>query len=447
MPATAHQIEKREEVIDLIENKQAKRVIVEGSAGVGKTWLANDLVEYFNRSRICNPSYNNGQIYVTAPTNKALGVLQGKVTARVIFKTIHSACKLFMFIPNTGPAVFKRQSYSGKKSGDEFEHCKLAVIDETSMLNSDFLGKWITLPDGKKQYQKGYLEDFKFPIIFLGDAKQLNPVGEDVSPIWTKGYPVVSLTEIIRQGAGNPIIDLSRDLDLISFKTPRLISGKGYIYNDNMFGLIDDLAEVNGTDELKYLAYTNKFKGGVVGVNEAVRLRRYGDNVKKIEKEETIVFNSPHGTNYTSKEVKVEDVDIITDYIHIPSEKTRYDSQTFQPVDNMQKIKMKWYRVNDSFNVVHEQSQNIYHEVFKTLKENNTRHGWSGRGYHYFEGLFADITYNHAISVHKSQGSTFKETIINIGNINFCKNQIEKERLLYTAVTRASNLVILNNVP
>lgn len=44
------------------------------------------------------------------------------------------------------------------------------------------------------------------------------------------------------------------------------------------------------------------------------------------------------------------------------------------------------------------------------------------------------------------QGSTYKETIINIGNIQFNKNAAEKQRLLYTAITRASNLVILNNV-
>lgn len=44
------------------------------------------------------------------------------------------------------------------------------------------------------------------------------------------------------------------------------------------------------------------------------------------------------------------------------------------------------------------------------------------------------------------QGSTYKTTVVNIGNINFNSNLEEKQRLLYTAVTRASDLVILNNV-
>ena len=115
-------------------------------------------------------------------------------------------------------------------------------------------------------------------------------------------------------------------------------------------------------------------------------------------------------------------------------------------MNDLQKIRVKFYRVNDSFNVIHEDSVNVCREVYEALKENNKRYGWDGRGYHYFEGLFADITYNHALTVHKSQGSTYKEAIINVGNIGFNKNAIEKERMLYTAVTRASNTIILNNV-
>lgn len=443
MPATAGQIEAIVKVNENFRNGAMRQRLI-GSAGTGKTWTVAELVRGWKRDRTINLNYNNGHIYVTAPTNKALGVLQSKIDADVDFKTIHSACKLYMNIDyKTGGVSFQKQKYSGKRKGDEFEECKIAVIDESSMLNSDFLGKTIRHPDGREEHIPGYLEDFKFPILFVGDNKQLNPVGEKVSPVWTIDCPTVELTEIIRQGAGNPIIDLSRDLDLIYFKTPKIIEGKGYIYSDALQSLIDDLAEVNGTDDLKYLAYTNI---QVDMINKATRLKRYGENVKKIEKSETIVFNSPHGSFYTSKEVKVEDKDIITDYVYIPTEKTKYDSKTQQPIGDLQKLKMKWYRINDAFNVVHEDSVNIYKEVHGTLKENNKRYAWDGRGYHYFASLFADITYNHALTIHKSQGSTYKETIINIENINYNRDPVEKERMLYTAVTRASNLIILNNV-
>ena len=46
----------------------------------------------------------------------------------------------------------------------------------------------------------------------------------------------------------------------------------------------------------------------------------------------------------------------------------------------------------------------------------------------------------------RMQGSTYKQAIINIKNIEMNPNKKEKKRLLYTAVTRASDLVILYNV-
>ena len=42
------------------------------------------------------------------------------------------------------------------------------------------------------------------------------------------------------------------------------------------------------------------------------------------------------------------------------------------------------------------------------------------------------------------QGSTYQQVIVNINNLAINKNQKEHKRLLYTAVTRASELLILN---
>ena len=63
-----------------------------------------------------------------------------------------------------------------------------------------------------------------------------------------------------------------------------------------------------------------------------------------------------------------------------------------------------------------------------------------------FSENFADLKYNHAVSVHKSQGSTYKQVILNVKNLNLNKNIKERKRLFYTAITRASDLVVLYNV-
>ena len=426
MPLTEHQVEKKDEIFNYLR-EGTNRILLLGSAGTGKTYLAGELVKLFKRDFTINKLFNNGRIYALAPTNKALAVLMGKINSPVEFKTTHSALKMVKSQPDriTGLRKFVRAKKSFNKE-DDFEHCKIAINDECSMLNSELLT---------------YLQDYNFPIIFMGDDKQINPVGEPFSPVFHQNYATVKLTEIVRQGKGNPIIDLSNDLDLIYFKEPNMIDGKGYTYSNAKNILIDNLAEVNGTDEMKYLAFTNDT---VDDTNRLVRERRYG-TPKRIEKDETIVFNSPFGSFYTNQEVKVENVEVITDYILVPAAKTRYDKDNI-PISNVDKIKMKCYRINDSINVVHEQSDYIFKEILKGINYYCAKHGWDWRGKYYFTEQFADIKYNHAITVHKSQGSTYKEAIVNIGDITLNRNIEERNRLLYTGITRASDVVILNNV-
>lgn len=52
---------------------------------------------------------------------------------------------------------------------------------------------------------------------------------------------------------------------------------------------------------------------------------------------------------------------------------------------------------------------------------------------------FAQLNYGYAITVHKSQGSTFKNVFIDIMDIFENRNQKERLKCLYTAITRSSN--------
>jgi hypothetical protein len=442
MALTSHQQEVIGEVMGAL-SKGHKRVVMQGSAGVGKTFAASELVDFAQKSYSINPNYNNGLIYITAPTNKALSILQKKIpaTSRTVFKTIHSAIKMKRVIDKRTGGI-KFISGFDKSKDQDFRNCRLCIVDECSMLNTHFLGGMYVHPSGEEELVRGYLEGLDMPILFIGDDKQLNPVGEPYgSPVFHKDYPTFELKEIIRQGEGNPIIELSRDLDLIFFKRPKLIDGKGYVYDNNKIGLIDALAEVNGTDELKYLAYINT---EIDWMNKAVRERRYG-NPKRIEKLETIVMNAPFGENFTNKEVKVESLDIVTDWVQVPASNCRYDGMD-EPIGPFNKIKMRYYLINETIRVVHEDSDTIYDLICKELALNAKNYGWNWKSHYWFKESFADIKYNHAITVHKSQGSTYKTAILNIKNILLNQNSDERTRMLYTGVTRASDLVILNNV-
>ena len=412
MDITPHQKEKGQLVLEAIKSG-LNRVVLTGSAGVGKTFLINWILKQFYTGR--------GIMYVTAPTHKALAVLKGKIDDNpfynIEFSTIHSALKLKRKFSSNG-AVYFKQEYP--KMFPPFPNCRLLVIDEASMLNSEMLD---------------HLKQYSFPIIFIGDEKQINPVKEDESPVFHQHWTTIELTEIIRQGEGNPIIELSRNIPLIWTKKPHLIENRqGYLYTVDRPKVIAKLAEVNGTDALKYLAWTND---EVDAINSSVRHLIYGANPAMIEQGETLVLNAPYSTNsgeddyYTNQEILIESVNVIEKKIYPPG---------------LDPVKMKMYHINENMYAIHEESLLDYKYIAKGVKFKASAQDIKWVEYYKFIEGFADFKYNHAITVHKSQGSTYLDTIVNVGNLRRNRNTKEKQRLLYTAVTRASKLLILYNV-
>lgn len=451
MGLTTHQTGVMEGVTTALKNGE-KRIILKGSAGVGKTFLSSELIKWFIENMLNTGSRwssASSAVYVTAPTNKALSILQGKIPAHpnIIFSTIHSALKMTRddyHLNKTGEVRFI-QSKNSKEP--PFNGCKICFLDECSMLNTQLLD---------------LLDDYSFPVVFMGDFKQLNPVGEEMSPVFNRGYSEYELTEIVRQGAGNPIILLSRDLGLIKTKQNHIVDpGHGYLFDQNRQRIINNLAEVNGTDELKYLAYTNN---EVDAMNKTVREKLYGTHPARIQQGETLVFDAPKGEYWTNKEVKVHSVEIRTEEIPIPTHYSKWGADGTPTACDL--VKMKVYKVNGDFMVVHEHSDRMFKTLINAVANNCRKFGWGWKSKYWVEEFFAQITYNHAITVHKSQGSTYQEGIVNVGTLNYCrarkedldkcttaeereavhaKANAERTRLTYTAVTRAAKTLVLYN--
>lgn len=434
---TRHQGEALQKALDLLENNN--NIIIQGSAGTGKTFLVNELI-----LRLILSSKQK-EIYCTAPTNKAVKVLSEKVDAydNVSFLTTHSALKMKRSISRSGKVSFKpnNSTFRGQRPLD---NVSILIVDEASMLNTAMITEIKNSSRGCK-------------VIYLGDNKQINPVGESTSPIFLTDYPVVTLTEIIRQSESNPIIELSMDLSILNRKESKKNDTGGYIYTDDQQKIIQTLAAANGTNELKFLAYTNRT---VDAVNRLVRTHLYGVPAK-IELGENLIFNSPYDDIYhTSQEIKVEDV-------LVREKKFGY---VYNTRGDQKYIKLKYYSINpykstnfdfpnkdtwdtgkkedvisDNILVIHEDSEELLKETLKDIvdlvKEGSTT--WP-EYYKFLEG-FADLKYSHALTVHKSQGSTYEKVIIDVTDINSNRDKDERKRLLYTAITRASDLLIIYN--
>lgn len=409
---TEHQQEVLKQSIKLL--KSSKRLLIKGSAGTGKTFMLNELIKKL--------PYDLDEIYVTAPTHKALSVLEGKIDLDVEFKTIHSALKMRKKVDNDTGGIYFEPKFKITKGTQLLSHIKCIIIDEASMIGNDILN----IID---EYYKG-------TVIFVGDDKQINPVNEEDSPVFTAGYPTVELTQIIRQSSGNPIIELSRDLSLVR-SNGSLIDGKGFVYTSDYEKICKTLAEVNGSDEYKYLAYHND---EVNRVNSDVRKMIYG-NPKLIELGETLILDEPYKdllfNNETLKVEKLKQGDIELKHFLVTS---RLKKELFG-----WNIKIKVYLINDEILAIHEDGKDAYQRVLNHIVKKVSENKLQWVDYYAFVELFLRFKYAHAITVHKSQGSTYKNVIINIGNIETDFNKKEMKRLLYTAITRASDMVILYN--
>jgi hypothetical protein len=456
-------VEKEVEVSPLIPSQQAvmeaiitsmksgnKKHILAGSAGVGKTFMVKYLIREFRK--LVRPF---GEVYITAPTNRAVAVLHDKEPEApyyMEFKTIHSALYLKRKInEKTGDISFV-PDYNPTKERP-FKGVTLLVVDESSMLNSELL-YYIENP--------AYNDTF---MLFIGDNKQLNPVGETHSPIFgrpaidgkeitvvTAGgdtyqhivphYETYELTEIIRQAAGNPIIELSRNLHNISLLEEKLNEeGQGYQYTEDFEFVVNRI--IADGDRIRYLAWTN---AEVNSMNETVRKRIYG-NPKKVELGETIIFTEPYGGRntgdlyYTNYELEVRTIEIKELTFNILS---HFKTDSGKVVDL--EVPLTFYWVNKDIMIIHEDSYYKFLDTCKYLRS-LTKDGLKWKTYYNFTEMFAKFGYRYALTVHKAQGGTFDTVIINMKDMNRNKSVHEKPRLWYTGITRASKNVFMYIAP
>lgn len=109
----------------------------------------------------------------------------------------------------------------------------------------------------------------------------------------------------------------------------------------------------------------------------------------------------------------------------------RDDDEKFQ--EHIQKVKSKIHDIKDYIVRNKHRQNNLF--IIKRL--------WEYFYYNYHD-LFADINYGYCITVHKSQGSTFKSVYLDTKNIlNSNSEHYHNLKCFYTGVSRASERLVL----
>lgn len=364
-------------------------LILTGGPGTGKTTTLNGILKLFEQQGL--------DIALAAPTGRAAKRMT-ELTGREA-KTIHRLLEVEW--DERDRPVFKRNLRNPLE-------CEVLVLDELSMVDiSLFASLMQALPFGCR-------------LIMVGDSDQLPPVGAGnvLADLIASGLlPVVELTEVFRQAMGSLIVlnahrivagempDVDRkDGDFFFMERPN-----PYAASQTIAALyakrLPEAYKFSPQNDIQVLCPSKKGETGTVHLNKILqdlvnppadekkeltvgfRTFRVGDKVMQTKNNYNITWEKPDGE--TGEGIFNGDIGVIENIdIHTETVQICFDDRSAV-----------------------------------LAKEQMT-----------------DVELAYAVTVHKSQGSEFSAVIIPVVSVlpNLCYRN-----LLYTAVTRAKQLLIL----
>jgi len=428
--------------------------LLSGFAGSGKTYLARKFLQIVEGKNICWT--------IAAPTHKAVDVLRksiekGGIRATWYPSTIHRLLRLRLK-RRGNQEVCEKTSQTDKS----LEQLGLVLVDEASMVDSNLL-----------EIVLNCAHLYKTRLVFVGDPAQLPPVGEDKSAVFSlKRTTKAHLNEVIRHHG--PVLKLAnfiRAEDSFCNQPPCFLLDRS---DKGLIGAVDqDLwlkkaksslrsaAEGNNHDDARILCYTNRYLERLVPHARRAVHGQLADEMSVIPGEVLIsrravmtsasiecdVTEDEPGILFGSNtEMIVEDVinetfncsefDLKEQYEFNFPEINTYVAKVSSR-NSIYSIRLMPNIGSDSRLSLDEIMQLLVNKA-KSLPKQEARIYWK-----YFFSIrdsFAFVGPASVLTVHRSQGSTFKEVYI-AADIFFSKDLLLRRQLAYVAVSRASKKV------
>ena len=406
-----------EEFPEFLSNDDPEMTI-SGFAGSGKSFLVEYLAEAVDKQqkllKVIDPTMHKLNIFFTATTNKAAAVLAEMLQDSNV-STIHKLMGLVVQNDyKTGKQILVEKSRITNLNNS------ILFIDESSMINLELL----------EMIHKAQQKFANCKIVFIGDAYQLPPVLETVCPVFNKNAQnVFFLNEIQRQVADNPIIQLSAQyravLDDHTKNWPEIPEdGKHIFHYTKKHDFFDKIKaayiQEHRINQYKIVAWSNN------------RVRSYNRWIRKLQGMtapfqigETMVSNkplfhkglimAPTDTLHKIVGLKEHTIDAVSGY------KIKLlgfgDIEFFQPISWPEASALAKHYAKEA------KLTRDWKPYFKVTQE------------------WADLRPVHASTVHKAQGSTYDEVFVDLNNIGTNTRWQEVARLVYVAITRASDKV------
>lgn len=466
---TLSQNKALKELIDWYDNdKEELAFLLYGAAGTGKTFLLNTFLNNYVKYGIC----------VTAPIHQALRVLEKSTNRKGrTFQALHG------LRPNFNLQDFNIDNVKFDTIGQELVgNYKLVIVDESSQISP-------ALHSLNMQRARQY----GTKILYVGDLLQLPPVTKgnsfELSPI-VKLKRKFELTDIVRQKQDNPLTEPLRLLrtDILretsSFlnyinKKPYSLNNdnEGYVslnledFQESLFKRFEESKVNENPNYVRYAAWRNS---NIAAWNKQVRNMLHKNPQDIIIKDDILLgYNTIiDPNNYMEASITNSTiyyiVDIIkrrSDYnfdVYIVTLSDGYVEKTVTVVDHKSKTFNKFVTKLNNLHSAAITAQpylkgrkwNDYYSFknrYLTLIDVNLKNGDK------ISISNKDIDYGYGQTIHKLQGSTIKYIYINLIDICYINGDKNKpidnryggkavefrNRLLYTALSRASSKAIL----
>jgi exodeoxyribonuclease-5 len=446
------QLEALSKLEDFTRSKE-DTITLSGSAGTGKTSLIIEYLDFLDDEKV--------PYILAAPTHKAKLVLEA-LTGEDAY-TVHQVLSLQ---PNLDimELDFRELDFFAKSNSNkpnQIPYRGVIIVDEASMISDD-LFKFI-LKCAKQSLTK---------VIWVGDCKQLQPVKSDtLSKVFTLDN-VIILTKIYRQKDDSPVLDVLSELREHSLKVIEPCKGKV----DSIFTFNNALEFAKSAKEpmqetvktgnvlnCKVLAFTNS---RVSAYNNTLRKLIFGkDYVKEFNQGEILTGydNLEFETSkfYNSLDYVVKDIPV-KEYRRIPYYDLPLNGYDLQLFDTVYKTTNKVFvlsRDNDTESL-NNLTKLIEQTRLQALRLQNAGKSakliWSK--YYMIINSFATtfdlyyenrvikrktFDYGYALTVHKSQGSSFNTVFVDLANINTCPDPEVVRQLQYVGISRTKGDVYL----
>jgi exodeoxyribonuclease-5 len=443
--ATEGQAKALDELMEFAQDSGSVLHLLSGFAGTGKTVL---LQAWLKRLRDAG---DKRPVVFTAPTNKATEVLRTMVERWELGVDCVTCAKLLGLKPSinheTGQEEFKK-AYSEEST---IQIYSLVVVDESSMVNGQLFDYLVEEAN------------ILTKILFVGDWAQLPPVGEPISRVFTETATSSNLTEVKRYSGAIALAadDLRRNLGRRGepmFSTEHDGTGRNGLFvltedswRANLLKAFQSESYQENPDYCRALAWRNRT---VNSLNQFIR-----SGIRGVDCERFVIGERLLATEHYSR----------------PDPMTGQPKTVFSTSAEMELINAYegtqggwgvWLLevqlldatgLQTMIPVLHEREFKRFEQEqarVKKLALSKDKGAW--KTWHENRKQFAYVDYAYAMTVHKSQGSTFTNVFLDVGDILADRSDAvvtlptgvrqkvyERNQLLYVALTRAAERVFI----